>query len=178
MFKNVKFTTKIIGVIAIVITGMLTTSTSSYIGFNKIGAKIEEISEYQVPLNKIIVELQKDILKEEILTYELIIASKDAHSKKFKDLEHKIEQLEQETSKKIKECEILAKKAMIHSVEDKIKTKYRSFLQTCSRLEHMQKEFEVRLKQFENNLEAGHSKILNMKRDTAQRASCNGWKYL
>jgi len=84
MFKNLKLTTKITAAIAIGILGMLVISVSSYTGLNKIGAEIEEIAEYQVPINTLITELEKDILEEEILTYQLIIASSDTHSKEFK----------------------------------------------------------------------------------------------
>ena len=93
MFKNLTITIRIILLIAFTITGMLIISGSAYLGLNKIGAEIEEIAEYQIPINTLIVELEKDILEEEILTYELIIASKDIHSQKFKDIEHEIVEL-------------------------------------------------------------------------------------
>ena len=83
---NMKLTTKILFSILVGITGMIIIATSSYLGFNKIGNEISEISQYQIPLNTIITELEKDILEEEILTYELIIASADINSKEFKTL--------------------------------------------------------------------------------------------
>ena len=73
MFKNLNLSTKIIFAIAISIMGMFIIATSSYLGITKIGSEIEEISQYQIPLNKLITELEKDILEEEILTYQLIM---------------------------------------------------------------------------------------------------------
>ena len=107
MFKNLKLTTKIMGVVSILILCMSIISASAYFGLSKIGAEIEEIAEYQIPINTLITELEKDILEEEILTYELIIESKDVHSQKFKDIEKKISLLEKETDKTIKEAENL-----------------------------------------------------------------------
>ena len=94
MLKNIKLTTKLIGVLAFVILGMLIIGISSHIGFSKVSEEIKEIADYQIPLNKVIVELKTDILEEEILTYELIIASKDVLSKEFTVMEHNIKALE------------------------------------------------------------------------------------
>ena len=108
--NNLKLSTKFILAISTAIIGMLIISTASYIGLNKIGAEIEEIA-----------ELEKDILEEKILRYELIIASKDMHSQKFKDIEHKIAELEKKTDKTFKEAEHLVEKAIIHNSDEKTK---------------------------------------------------------
>ncbi len=163
MFKNVKITTKIIGAMAVIVIGMLIMSGTTYIGLNSVNSEIEEIAEYQMPLNKVVADLEKDILREEILTNELIIASNDVHSKKFSDIEHHISKLEHDTEEKIKKCEVLAKKAIEHSHDINIKSKYQSFLKTCEDLEKMQKEFQVNLKQFEQNLVNGH--VLNIEKE-------------
>jgi len=163
MFNNQKLISKIIGAMSFIILGMLVISGSSYIGFNKVGAELKEIAEYQIPLSRVITELEKDILQEEILTYELIIASKDIHSKKFTDIEHKIDLLEKETEKKIKECEDLANKAIEHAYKVNIKEKYQLFFDSCKILEKEQYKFAHTLKEFENDLENGT--IENIERD-------------
>ena len=143
--------TKIIGAISTIVFGMLIISSSSYIGLTSVNSELEEIAEYQIPLNKVVAALEKDILREEILTNELIIASKDVSGEEFSKLEHRIEELEKETESKIKECEVLAEKAIEHSHEIEIKEKYNSFLKICTDLEKMQKEFEYSIKEFEND---------------------------
>ena len=163
MFKNVKLVNKIIGVITFILFGMLLISISSYIGFSKVGSEIEEIAEYQIPLNKVITELEKDILQEEILTYELILSAKDVHGEEFIKIEHEIESLEKETEFKIKKCEELAQKAIEHAHEIKIKQKYQSFLDACKVLEKEQYIFAKTLKRFENDLEKGY--LENIERD-------------
>jgi len=158
MFKNMKLTTKIIAAISFAILGMMIISTSAYLGLNKIGAEIEEIAEYQIPINTLITELEKDILEEEILTYELIIASSNVKSQKFKDIEHKISLLEKETDHTIKEAEKLVEKAIEHNTDQKTKATYSLFLKELIELEHEQTQFEHTLKEFEHNLETGNLK--------------------
>ncbi len=156
MFKNLKLVTKIIGVISFIIIGMLVISTSSYIGFAKVGSEIEEIAEYQIPLSKVITELEKDILKEEILTYELILASKNVHGNKYVEMEQAIDKLQSETEKKIKKCEELAQKAISHADKITIQEKYKLFLDSCKVLEEEQYQFSDTLKEFEHDLKNGN----------------------
>jgi methyl-accepting chemotaxis protein len=102
MLNNMKLTTKVIASMAVTIVGMLVISVSTYIGLSTIGSELEEIAEYQVPINKVIVELEKDILKEEILTFELFIEGKDPKSDKFAKTIKKIKVMEEKTIKLIK----------------------------------------------------------------------------
>ena len=157
MFKNIKMTTKFVLVISTLMFGMAIISTSAYLGLSKIGDEIEEISQYQIPINTLITELEKDILQEEILTYELIIASKDVHSEEFKSLKHKITKLEQETDKTIKEAEHLVQKAINHNTDIKTKNTYKLFLKELKVLEHEQTAFEKSLAIFEADLDAGNT---------------------
>ena len=106
-------------------------------------------AEFQVPLNKAITELEQDILKEEILTYELIIASKDVHSQEFKGLEAKIEKLEHQTDAKIIEAEKLVEEAIAHSHDAKAKATYAEFakaLKYSNMNKHNLKNHSKRLK--------------------------------
>jgi len=156
MFKNMKIVTKIAGLMCASIFGMLVISTSSYMGLNTIGAEIEEIADYQIPINRLIIELEKDILHEEILTLELIIASKDVHSEEFKEIEHHLDVLEKETEKTIKEAEHLVQKAIDHNTDEKTKNAYNIFLKELIELEHVQAQFKKDIKIFEHDLETGN----------------------
>ena len=75
--------------VAVIIQSFIT-----YSGVSSIGAELEEIADYQVPLNTLVMELEKDILEEEVLTYKLLLYSKDVNSKKFTDIEHHLEKVE------------------------------------------------------------------------------------
>ena len=155
MLKNLELTTRIIVLVGIALSGMLIISGSAYLGLNKIGAEIEEIAEYQIPINTLVTELEKDILEEEILTYELIIASKDVHSKKVKDLEHQITELEKETGKTFKKAGHLVSKAIDHNSDEKTKNIYKLFLKELKELEHEQAQYETTLSKFEEHLNTG-----------------------
>ena len=156
MFKNLKLSTKVTIAFICILLGMMTISISSYLGFNKIGSEIQEISEYQIPLSKKISQLEKDILQEEILTYELIIASKEDKNNEFDKLTRQIETLEKETDKKIKESEELIKEAKAHSHDQETKQKYDMFYKLCEQLEELQKNFKKDLKLFASDLKSGH----------------------
>ena len=173
MFKNIKLVNKILGVITFIIIGMLVISSSSYLGFNKVGLEIEEIAEYQMPLSKVISELEKDILREEILTNELIAASKNIYGSKFLTMEKKIEELKKDTERKIKQCEELAKKAIEHSAEIKIKEKYEQFLNSCKILEKEQYQFNSTLKEFENDLKNGNFKNIESEKELLHQELLN-----
>ena len=54
MFNNIKLTTKVILAVFAGVLGMLIIAGSSYSGISKLGVKIEEIAEYQIPLNRLI----------------------------------------------------------------------------------------------------------------------------
>lgn len=163
---NMKLTTKILFSILVGITGMIIIATSSYLGFNKIGNEISEISQYQIPLNTIITELEKDILEEEILTYELIIASADINSKEFKTLENNIVLLEKETDHTLVKAEELSLKAIAHNVDEKTKNIYKLFLKELKVLEKEQKEFEATLKEFISDLKSGKKEHIKEEQKT------------
>lgn len=163
---NMKLTTKILFSILVGIAGMIIIATSSYLGFNKIGDEISEISQYQIPLNTIITELEKDILEEEILTYELIIASADINSEEFKTLEKNIVLLEKETDHTLIKAEELSMKAIAHNVDEKTKNTYKLFLKELKVLEKEQKEFEATLKMFISDLKSGKMEHIKEEKKT------------
>ncbi len=165
MLRNIKLTTKIILAMCISILGMLIISSSAYFGLNKIGNEIEEIAEYQIPLNKLITELGQDIMNEEILTYELIMHSKDVNKSTFKNIEKKINDLEDRTEHTIKTAESLSQKAIDHNSDEKSKKIYTLFLKELKVLEVEQSHFKASLKVFVHDLEVGNIDNIEVEKD-------------
>lgn len=163
MLKNIKLTTKIIITVFTAITSMLIISASTYFGLTKIGMEIEEIADYQVPINTLITELEKDILEEEILTYQLIIESKDIHSEKFIGLQKEIHLLEKQSDKAIQDAENLVQEAINHNKDDKTRASYQLFFDELKELEEKQGVFKKLLLQFEKRLE--HTSIDKMDKE-------------
>jgi methyl-accepting chemotaxis protein len=159
-----KLTTKIMSALTIIIIGMLTIAVTSYNGINKIAAEIEEIAEYELPLLNVIVEIEKDILKEEVLTLELLLAAKDVNSKEFKNIEKKIKKLEDETRKSILNCIKLSKKAADHAHDLALKKQYIHIEDACKLFEKEQKIFEENLAQLEYNLKNGQIHNVNQEK--------------
>jgi len=166
MFKNIKISNKIIAGISTIIIGMGVISGSSYIGLNSIGAEIEEIAEYQIPINTLVTRLEKNILEEEILLYQLIIASKEVHRQNFKNLEVKISELENETDNTIAEVKVLVEKAINHNTNISTKDTYSLFLIELIELEKEQVEFEEDLSKFEKNLVSGNLSQIDREKET------------
>jgi methyl-accepting chemotaxis protein len=158
MLNNMKLTTKVIASMAVTIVGMLVISVSTYIGLSTIGSELEEIAEYQVPINKVIVELEKDILKEEILTFELFIEGKDPKSDKFAKTIKKIKVMEEKTIKLIKKAEKLIEGAIDHAKEPHIKKEYQKLYDELVILEKDQLAFKKDLYLFIKYLKAGDEK--------------------
>ena len=165
MFKNLKLTQKVIFAMLIPIIGIIVIAGSSYTGLNTIGEEIEEIAEYQIPINKSILELEKDILKEEVLTYELIIESKNLQSKEFDSVKTRIHHLEDETIAIIKELKLLIQDAELHNHQDKIKDIYKSLFSKVTIIEENQQKFKNDLKNFIKDIEAGHHDKLDHERE-------------
>lgn len=163
MFNNINLTTKITASMASIIVGMLTIGIVSYSGIHKIGQEIKEIAEYEAALLSTVVEIEKDILKEEILIGDLIISSVNIHSKEFKNIKNEIESMKQETLEKIKECEVLAQKATDHTTDEKLKKKYTHISDVCITLEKEQRAFDITFKQLENDFANGN--LENIKHD-------------
>jgi len=163
MLKNSKLTTKVLGAMSVLILGMLIIAGVGYSSVHKIGQTITEIVKYKIPLLNTVVEIEKDILKTELLISNLIISSKDIHSLEFKSMENKINAMEQDAQKNIKECQVSSKRAIKHAKKKKIKDKYERVLKACNNFSKEHKQFENSLKQFEHDLELGS--ILNLSKE-------------
>ncbi len=158
--RSLNLSTKIISSMLISILGMVIISFSSYVGINSIGKELVEIAEYQIPINKATIELEKDILKEEILTYELFITSKNINSDEFKKAQISIEELEVKTNKAIIHAEDLVKKAVDHADTIETKNLYNNFLQELKTLEKEQKIFKKELSKFIHALKDGNRDLV------------------
>jgi methyl-accepting chemotaxis protein len=155
MFNNIKISTRIFLVAFIGFVGLVIVIITVINGLNKIGSEIDEIAEYQIPLNTYITELEKDILEEEILIYQLVLAYKENNIVEYNKLKESIEKLEYNTDVLILKAEKAAKKAIEHNSDEKTKEQYISFLHELEKIEKIQKKFEGSLKKFEYNLDEG-----------------------
>ena len=155
-----KLVTKIQISFLTIIAAVAIQSWVTYSGVSSIGSEIEEIADYQVPLNTLVMELEKDILEEEVLTYKLLLHSNDVHSEEFTKIEHEIEALEKETDEKLKDILVVISKAIAHSHEEEVKAKYQELNHIFKQIEIQQKKFEVVLKELEHDLSsAEHAKL-------------------
>ena len=155
-----KLVTKIKLAFVMIFIAVLIQSITTYSGVSSIGSELEEISDYQVPINTLVMELEKDILKEEVLVYELLLYSKDVNSKKFIDIKHKITEIEKETDKKMEEVFIVIQKAIKHSHEPEIKQKYQEMQHIFKQIAAQQSKFEKVLKELEHDVSStNHTKL-------------------
>ena len=152
MFKNLNLTTKIFLSMFIMLLGISIISVSSYLGFKKIGNEIVEIAEYQIPINSLLTELEKDILEEEILTYKFIITCVDVRSQEFKNIEKHILKLEEETREIISKTKEVIQEAIIHNKDEKTKKLYNHFLEELLILEKEQLAYKKVLIQFDKDV--------------------------
>nr|WP_072681266.1 methyl-accepting chemotaxis protein [Arcobacter sp. LA11] len=164
MLNNYNITTKIIAAMVFIIIGMSIISISSYLGFKKIGEEIEEIAEYQIPISTLIIEVEKDILEEEILTLRFIIAAKDILSEQFKLIEKHVLKLEKETEEMITKAKNEVYKAVNHNVDEETKGNYKYFLKELIILEKEQLIYKEMLIKLDTDVKLPNYK--NLQEDT------------
>ncbi len=142
-------------VIAIVIQSLIT-----YNGLLSIGSELEEIADYQVPLNSLVMEFEKDIVEEEVLTYKLLFHSKDADSKEFTDIGHELKKIEKDTDTKMQGVLQTLTNAISHSHEPEVKAKYKELKHIFKQIKIHQNKLEIVLKELEHDLSStNHSKL-------------------
>ena len=155
-----KLVTKIKLTFIVVVAIIAMQSSGVYYNVNSIGNELEEISEYQVPVNSLVAELEKDILEEEILTYQLLLHSKDVESKEFQDIEHHLVKIEKETDKKTKEILKTIDGAISHSHEAEIKLKYQEVKNVVINLGEKNNKYEHIITKLEHELsDTNHSHV-------------------
>ena len=149
-----KLVTKLIISFSIIVVLIVIQSVITYNGVNSIGSEIEEIAEYQVPINTLMVDLQKDVLTEESLLLELVLAYKDHNEEEVKHIESELTKVEEETDEKCNQVMKLLDEAVGHSHEAHIKAEYIKIDNVVMKVCEEQKGFEDLLKKFEHDLES------------------------
>ncbi len=147
MFKNINLTTKITVALSSIIVGMVIVAVVSYNGIYSLGNNIKEISEYKEPLVNTVIEMEKDILKQEVLTKELVIASTDVKSQRFQQLEDDVIKMEHNNEVRLTRCKKLATKAAKHATTQELATAYLHIDKVCNNLHSEQNEFETKFKE-------------------------------
>jgi len=146
---------------------MLIIALSTYVGLNSIGEEIEEIAFYQIPITKEINALEKEILKEEIFTYKLLLESLTFHksnsylvTEHMLNIETDMNQAKKNTYSSIKKARILVKDAITHNHDEVTLKAYKVFSNKIDKLEDDQNQFQESLKIFRNSLVSVKNKNL------------------
>ena len=145
--------TKIIGMVSLIITLLLTVGILAYSGLSSIGDEMKEVVRYQIPLNKSVIKLEKNISKEEVMTYELLLASAEGEKSEYENLNKTIRSIETSTKEAIKTAKDLAKEAIDFNEDEASKQKYVKFLDEIQNLENRQKKYEISLKEFGKDIQ-------------------------
>lgn len=147
-----RLTTKIQLSLMIIITAIIIQSVITYIDVDSIGNKLEEISTYQIPLNSLVMELEKDILNEEVLTYQLLLYSEDIDSKRFNQIEDQIAEIEKETDDPLKRVDEVIREAIGHADEPEVQAQYRSIGNIFQQIKTHQRAFEKTLTALQHDI--------------------------
>jgi methyl-accepting chemotaxis protein len=123
-------------------------------GVRSIGEEIEKIANYQIPINSIMVELEKDVLSEEVLVYELLEAYVESDHSKVEKLKEKFKEDEKETDERCAEIEKLISEATKHSHEAHVKQEYKNISIIVNNVCKEQEKFEHLLTTLEHELES------------------------
>jgi len=155
MLSRITIQLKVLLLGGITLLFLVILSISSYIGISSIGNEIEELAEYQIKLNSNISKIEAELLKEESLTYKLMLESSNTKSKEFKVLKNELNEIYENIVKNVKDCEDISVKAINHNSDVKVKSTYEKFLKGCKNLEEEQSIFHKNLLRFEHDLTSG-----------------------
>jgi methyl-accepting chemotaxis protein len=165
MFKNMNLVTKIANAFIVLVVGMLVMVGVSYNGIHKIGNEIKEITKYEEPLVDNVVEMEKDILKQEILIDELVISSSDIHSDRFAQMKQDIQDMERNSDKLLKGCDSLVQKAVTHTDHEKLIQQYKKVGKVCQELGAKQNYFKTHFKTLIDKVENENKTVLKEDED-------------
>ncbi len=155
-----KLVTKIQISFAFIIAMSLIQGLITYRGVSSIGFEIDEISEYQVPINSLMMDLEKDILTEEAIVYELILAYNNGEAVALHKLEEQIQKIGHDTDEKCDGATQLISEAMKYTQLESKKAEYNKINSVVSGVCDKQKEFEVLLKELKHDMHnTKHDKI-------------------
>jgi len=116
-------------------------SLTTYKGVSSIGTQIEEISQYHVPINTLVMELEKDILKQETLSYELLLFSQEKDSSHYRALLQQIDTLQHKTDNDLKTATQMIQGAITHSETPKVTAEYQKLSEVFQKIRHSQQKF-------------------------------------
>jgi len=136
-----KLITKIQLTFTIITIAVILMSWMTYKGVSSIGAEIKEISQYQVPLNTLVMELEKDILQQEALSYELLLYSDEKNSSQYRKALQHIDMLQQATDKHLQAVIQVIKGAISHSEVARVKAEYQKLSSIFKKIHLSQQEF-------------------------------------
>ena len=145
MFKKMSIKGNILFTVSSLIIGLIVVSFLANRGFEQIKGGVKEVAKHQIPINNIISELQKDILKEVALTYKLIL-----NNNNNKLLVAKIEK---ETDENLAKAEKFIKNILSSEENEKLKKEYSIFLEELENIKNKQHSFINSLKKFEEDIQ-------------------------
>ncbi|MFC1797726.1 methyl-accepting chemotaxis protein [Patescibacteria group bacterium] len=163
-----KLVTKIKLAFVLIIIMSLFQSLMTYNSVDSIGGEIDEIADYQVPINTLMIAIEKDILSEEVILYEMILAYKEHDDKTLKKLEAKIKEIERHTDEKCGQATALIGKAIEHSHENHIKEEYNKISTLLVKVCEQQGEFEKPLEQLERYMHGTNHSQFNEHRENIE----------
>ena len=136
-----KLITKIQLTFTTITLAVMLMSLMIYKGVSSIGAEIKEISQYQVPLNTLVMELEKDILQQETLSYELLLYSNENNPSQYNKILKQIDTLEHTTDMHLQAVMQVIKGAISHSKVASIKSEYQKLSRTFQEIHKSQQQF-------------------------------------
>jgi methyl-accepting chemotaxis protein len=122
----VKITTKISIAFSAVLLVVAMQNTLTYSKVSSIGGEVQEIAEHQMPIVEVITNIEKDMIEEKSVFYEMLLSYSEHKKDELAAFEKKLSQIEKETDKN---CNIILKlvdKAVAHSSETYIKDQYKN----------------------------------------------------
>ena len=127
----------------------------TYKGVKSIGGEVTEIAEYQIPIDSVLTEVEKDVLEEKSIFYEMLLADKEQFSK----LKDRFKKIEEATDKNCDSIYKLVHKAVNVSEEEHIKNEYKNIIKIVDNVCKEQKHFEELVAKVEKEIKYKNIKL-------------------
>ncbi len=147
-----KLTTKMQLTFLSIIVVVAFQSWATYSGISSIGSELEEIADYQIPVNTLIMEIEKEILTQNTLIYKLLFYSDDTHSQEFSKTQAKLVATQKKANKNFKVALVTINKAISHSHEEEVKNKYQKLKSIFEQLQTLEKNLTALIEKLETDL--------------------------
>ena len=152
-----KIVTKILLGFCIVLLLLVTQNVFVYEKVSSIGSEIEEIAEYQIPISDTLIKVEKDVLEEKILFYEILLANNE-HTP-IETLRDQLKIIEKDTDKNCDKILRLVDDAIKHSHESEVKHNYNNIVNIVDQVCKEQQKFEKLINILETDIKNGNSVI-------------------